>query len=577
MIWFNLVIFLLIGLDNVITEECTNIPTGINRMAFGVDISRLDLEPLDFTEPDGFAGRVIQYTCNEGKVWRNPYNNETFQMPDQILGIASIPGSWLNTETYLYQSRLDIKARFSSRAGLGIKLKMLGSFSASYSFRTMLNVLLEESLQITEVTSFVSTCQAAFAPAEVLGLSSAAKHIVDLLPEDFEASPEAYFSFIGYFGTHFLFKGEFGGYISIYYKTTSNYYSTSTVQNMKYQAKASFLGFLKAKAGYSGSVSAVDKKFTDHTSMDVIYRGGETSLLQTEDIPYWESSVANNPWLFAGQIVPVYKMINDSKKQNSMMLAVQAHLDKAYLVELADLLERASIKYTFADITTLYTLIQTGIELQSTLIPDHEKVTEFGNSVSYHLDKPDWWNQTQVCFKPRDGTASMTKCQESSAPFCAFTNQYTNVYYDYSYSNTLSCQMSWSVFAPAFADSWFLNAQICFRSETTGDFRQCGNSVQPFMSCAPFNSYTSEYLDATSSFTGGCNLRWMMKVNEQEAPFWFKNVKFCLYNKFLHALCGGVRSDKENCALPNEWTPAYFDDSQNTGCQLQWGLIDAYP
>ena len=62
-------------------------------MAMGVDVTKIDLQPLDFMEPDVFACRIIDFTCDEGKVWKNPYTDTIYEVPDQITSIASIPES----------------------------------------------------------------------------------------------------------------------------------------------------------------------------------------------------------------------------------------------------------------------------------------------------------------------------------------------------------------------------------------------------------------------------------------------------------------------------------------------------
>ena len=97
-------------------------------MAMGVDVTILDLEPLDFTEPDGFAGRIIEFTCDEGKVWKHPYTGTTYQGPDQIGSIASVPGSWLNAETHVYRTKLDVIKKLSARAGIKAKFFFLVLF-----------------------------------------------------------------------------------------------------------------------------------------------------------------------------------------------------------------------------------------------------------------------------------------------------------------------------------------------------------------------------------------------------------------------------------------------------------------
>ena len=61
------------------------------------------------------------------------------------------------------------------------------------------------------------------------------------------------------------------------------------------------------------------------------YFGGSTNLLDKSDMTNWVSTVAANPWLFRGQLRPIYELVKDEQKKRQLSLATQAHLDKAYL------------------------------------------------------------------------------------------------------------------------------------------------------------------------------------------------------------------------------------------------------
>ena len=173
----------------------------------------------------------------------------------------------------------------------------------------------QQPLYVTEVSSFVSTCQAVFLPAQILGLNQDAMILYNLLPSQFEESPEHYYDFIKNYGTHFLFKGHFGGYISMMHLTGSTYYSSHTTRDIKAMQKPPFFGFLKSKGGYSDSVTTIDREFTQHTSTRIILHGGNTALLQTADLPQWDSSVPQNPWMFASSLVPINNMFPNSTKK----------------------------------------------------------------------------------------------------------------------------------------------------------------------------------------------------------------------------------------------------------------------
>ena len=54
-------------------------------------------------------------------------------------------------------------------------------------------------------------------------------------------------------------------------------------------------------------------------------------MLDKAGMKEWMPTVIGNPWLFRGDLVPIYELFEDEGKKKDMKLAVQVHLDKAYL------------------------------------------------------------------------------------------------------------------------------------------------------------------------------------------------------------------------------------------------------
>ena len=54
-------------------------------------------------------------------------------------------------------------------------------------------------------------------------------------------------------------------------------------------------------------------------------------MLDKAGLKEWMPTVIGNPWLFRGNLKPIHELIEDKTKQMEMKLAVQVHLDKAYL------------------------------------------------------------------------------------------------------------------------------------------------------------------------------------------------------------------------------------------------------
>ena len=451
-------------------------------------------------------------------MWKNPFNNITYQMPDQIWSLAGVPGGWLNSVCNVYRNCYEYKNSMAQSSG--VSNYSPGMFSQSSSYKSISERFSSSSAEVVETSAFVSAIEATSVPAEVLGLTEYAKKFLNDLPKNFTDDAEMYYKFITYFGTHYFLKGSFGGYIRMWFAVDSSYFLSHSESDVLAQSSSYFHGYLESGESFSSynqkssnnGHSSFNKNLNERSSVTVAYHGGEISLLNSGGLKNWEKSVPGNPGLFGGTLLPLYSMISDPVKQVSMKRAVTAHLDKSYLKELLDIVYSAALKYILVDTSKLEAMIADGEAMLLSLTPDHEKVITFGEEVYYNLVKPIWWVQTKLCFNPRAQTPSL-HCYEWGAPYCSHPYWFTSTYYDFTHSEDHSCLLSWGLFTPAYAADWFKNVELCFRFNSTGDESQCGDLGQSeHETCAPVNSYTDEFLDATSDLIGGCSMSWKLKV-----------------------------------------------------------------
>ncbi|XP_075262537.1 perivitellin-2 67 kDa subunit-like [Convolutriloba macropyga] len=543
-------------------------------MTLGVDITSLDFEPLEINQPDGFRGRVIELTCDEWKHWKSPYTNETYQMPDQIWGIVTKPGSLNEIDISVFKSLLEIKAEKIIR----VKVKVFfGLFSKSSSYKKVFYEIIERSNTITEAETFVSTIGAYFAPLEIIGLSDEMQIMINILPEQFEDNPTPYYDFISYFGTHYISIAEFGGYIKQIFSTSSKFVSNNKESALSFEAKISFDDFLSSSGGYGGGATVNSKEFLSQTNITTSYHGGDTTLIDEKNILGSKKSIPYNPWLYSGNLVPISKLIKDVNKSASMERAYHVHAAKAYLEELNDQLQNASRKYQFVEASLVNSLLEKTKMLMQSSAPGLDDIKELGEQVNFHLVPGDWWKQTQFCLKTRRVVYTWKECGDLNGPFCAPGFHYTPYYYDRTRSTgSYDCQMSWGLFTPVYAEPWFKNIQLCFRFEPTADLRQCGNPDQQKEFCTVVNKYTEEYLDATSNFHGGCHMSWKIKTTGT-IPYWFQNTQLCLHLNIQSPACqAGPHFHTTLCAQHNNWTPIVYDSSYSSryNCGYQWGLIE---
>ena len=356
----------------------------------------------------------------------------------------------------------------------------------------------------------------------------------------------------------------------------TNHISGRNERYVKAQAKASFVGKLFGKANSSRvfSKTSVDTDFTSNTNSHFLHYGGDRKLFEENGLVEWQSTVQSNPWLFDGSLMPIYDMINNTAKRESMKQAVEAHMDKALLEELLSLLK--SVEYNpglklLED--KLYKQIQKAI-------PDHDTVMQLGNEIDdVRITPPSWWLKATFCVY-RYYYINSNGNTYGHSKNCAALGGYTAVIRDNS-SLTHTYVHQWGLIAET-SEDWFSQVQICskYRPGPDADSAQCNNGISLAEVCAPVNSYTSHYYDKTDDRPGGCLLSWQLRV-PSKSPNWLKKTQLCFHwgqgNGYKTGECGLGLNNDTLCAFANEWTVEYLDDtdSRNDYCVMQWGITDS--
>ena len=79
---------------------CKKMVPGLNRMAQGIDIAKLDLFPPDITSPSGFLRPIFGYSCAVERKWYDPMDpSEEYDIPDQVESVIPVPTGSLNIKT----------------------------------------------------------------------------------------------------------------------------------------------------------------------------------------------------------------------------------------------------------------------------------------------------------------------------------------------------------------------------------------------------------------------------------------------------------------------------------------------
>lgn len=551
---------------------CHHLLPGLHKLRSGVDITKLDLLPLKFNSDAGFKYPVIDFNCADGKT---QYIGETmYNVPDEIFIVTPLYKGLLNAQVNIVKKSSDVLKMMSANIGFDTVIK--GLFSASASYKKMTSSFYNESRYVEHVVAHQSVSRVSLIPKFILKLGKYAQLYVDkFLPSKFESDPQKYFEFITTFGTHYFSTVNYGGSLQLYLETMKSYYQGKSDKDVQAEASATFYKILKGMGGTSWSVKKVDTKFTASSNQIIRYYGGDTNLLASGGIAKWQPTVAKNPWVFGGQLVPLGDLITDSSKRESMKKATQIYIDLAYLDSLIDFLHWTSNKYS-SSTQQISNYQQQVNALKNDKANDHEAVIKLGNKIEEELEIPSWfYDQVKLCYYWHpDGDGG--QCGGGvSRNLCAKVGTMTTYYRDDTDRRGGGCRMKWGIMKSGrLTQNWLKQVQICYNWWPDGDGGQCGGGAARNL-CAPINQFTALYRDDTDRRGGGCRMRWKLVVPES-APIWLKNMKLCFqwYPDGDGGQCGGG-VNRLLCATANSWTTAYRDDTDRRGggCQMRWGLI----
>ncbi|XP_005112978.1 perivitellin-2 67 kDa subunit [Aplysia californica] len=550
------------------TTECSTPLPGVRKMVTGVDITELDLVPLDFRGSRGIRSPVINFTCNRDRSWISE-TGVPFQLPDQVWHTSSVPGGWISSYVQIYKTSSEVRRNLQQSVG-GESSIWKFSFSASRSYTMMQDTITNESRYISDVSAFESAKKVRLIPSLILNLDHIAQMFLDhLVTGNFSSNPDAYRLFINEFGTHYFSTGEFGGYIRVLHETDTSYFHSHTDRQVETNARAAFMSVISANGGRVSGSTNVDSSFSRSSTRTVRYYGGNSNLLAENGIQSWQPSVDRDPWLFSGKLTPISSLIKDPIKKSSMVLAVKQYVMEKYLVELLRLISFAKSKVPSS---VLNTLEQRVVAMQQLSVLVESDVTALGHEVERHLVVPDWFRgQTQLCYKWRpDGHGG--QCGGGAARrLCAKPDRMTPFYRDDTDGRSGGCRMQWGITSSGY-ESWFSSVRICYRWYPDGNGGQCGGGARREL-CAGINGFSGEYRDDTDNRGGGCRMSWRLVV-PGSAPLWMKTARLCFswYPDGNGGQCGGPSRDL--CATANSWTSYYRDDTDNRsgGCRMSWGI-----
>ena len=309
------------------------------------------------------------------------------------------------------------------------------------------------------------------------------------------------------------------------------------------------------------------------------YYGGNAHFFgdRRESWVAWETSVPSNPWMFGAELAPITDLVDDASKKQALDQAVKEHLKRAYIRELLSRYSALVLRATDRQVRgALNAKIENMRGWLSMRFGSLSVTDAHLARLSGALDKPNWFlHNTKLCYRwYPDGDGG--QCGGGvGRHLCAPINSMTPYYRDDTDRRGGGCRMSWGITSYGYQgkDNWFAGMSICYRWHPDGDGGQCGGGAGRML-CARVNQYTPYYRDDTDRRSGGCQMSWRIVVPHR-APLWIRMAKLCYYwyPDGGGGQCGGG-AGRQLCAVANQWTPYYKDDTdrRSGGCRMSWGI-----
>ncbi|KAK7504404.1 hypothetical protein BaRGS_00004270 [Batillaria attramentaria] len=312
---------------------CSNVLPGLYKQSRGVDVTKLDLMPLDSLHmDDGYKSPVIELTCSKGKTRTS--GGVKYELPDQVWVVSDESSGSLTHGAEVMKTSSEARKVFSVDAGVDVQTKKFG-FSASISYSKAQSTLLKNERKVEFVSHAVSSWRVDLQHKDMLSLGESAQRVMNGLPAQYTANPKAYEEFVRQFGTHYVASGKSGGVMMMMLETRNDYFE---------------------------------------------YYGGVVRELESKGLSAWQPTIMTRPWLFPISLRRISSLVRDATKRASLDQAISDHVMRVYLtVELRRVLQTLPSEMRWrGEVTSLNNKINS----MSALYPLNEgHVESLGNEV----------------------------------------------------------------------------------------------------------------------------------------------------------------------------------------------------
>lgn len=271
----------------------------------------------DYTDPDNY--------------WINPFAPTlAYRIPEELV-IQDLPEAFIMNGSSVSATA---KEYVLSQSHTQKKKRFLGFGSKSTTTYHFVHKYYREDDALLEYYHFLTYYKLTLPSLPIPALHPQTAKAVARLPRFYKSNPNtpewrAYRNFIAQFGTHFMSEARMGGVIKMttyFHRCLLSQFNADWVVK---QSGWSFLGIINYKKGGSQYKGKVDIKWEEHSENQVSLQGGFSNLFDVADWTDWLPSVKQNPFTVSYAVEPIYSLIKDSDRSNSMAAAIKDYLSSS--------------------------------------------------------------------------------------------------------------------------------------------------------------------------------------------------------------------------------------------------------
>lgn len=289
-------------------HPCGTLLPGLQSLNIGVDAASSD---SFWSHKSSVKQPIFELTCENGRVWKSPYTDDTYDLPDQIGGQ---PQAKLSIETSgsatVIKSEKELSKTFDLGGGFsfaGVETQLLQGLEAQASFNHEAQQSLKSDKYVAMKSRNAFFYTLTLSPPSTLTITDTLLDYLKDLPDtlDEDGAYRKYNDFVKYFGTHYVSSGTLGGmylYTTEVEKEWADSTSSSEVDGSIDVGFNAWGG--NAEGGHSSSETKSESSHMTDTKRKFI--GGTSS---DHDVDKWEETVPEAPVLLTATLEPLHRLV----------------------------------------------------------------------------------------------------------------------------------------------------------------------------------------------------------------------------------------------------------------------------